>query len=119
MIFKFFIGGYFGGYFELVYSKKHVSCFMSDYPVRPPEPTKVFCILDDPEWEIFLQYLKKIKWNAIYSSEICDGIQWSLQFKYGDLKIKSEGSNNYPRGFKTLIYLLNKTTRKHGILTKL
>lgn len=115
MQFNFFIGGYFGGYFEVFVKKADLVCFISDYPTKPLEPTHIFSIQNDPDFEILLQFLQNLKWKEIYDNGSCDGTQWTLKYRHKEIKLKSYGSNVYPKGFKKLLRLLNNITRKHGI----
>ena len=115
MKFKFSIGGYFGGYFEFVLKKGHLYCYIPNYPLKSSEPTHIFSIHDDPDWETLLHFLKTLKWKPTYDVGICDGTQWTLEVKYEDINIKSYGSNVYPRGFYKFLRLLNNVTKKHGI----
>ena len=115
MKFKFFIGGYFGGCFEFVLKNGHLNCYIPNYSLKPSEPTHIFSIHDDPDWETLLQFLKTLKWKPTYDVGICDGTQWTLEVKYEDINIKSYGSNVYPRGFYKFLRLLNNVTKKHGI----
>ena len=118
--FKFFIGGYFGGHFELVLKKKHLVGIISDYPFPPLSPSHSFPIKDDPDWMTLLQYLKTLKWKATYvEAGTCDGTQWTLDFRYEDIHLKCYGSNAYPRGFKKLLQLINNVTKKYGVDAKL
>ena len=116
MKFNFFIGGFFGGHYELLLKKGALVCFVADYPMsRTMKPTHIISIKDDPDWETFLQYLQTIQWKEEYESCICDGTQWNLNFRNKGVRITSYGSNNYPPDFKTFLRLLNNVTSKHGI----
>ena len=115
MKFNFFIGGFYTGHFEIILKKENVSCFISDYPLKPLKPTHTFSIAEDPDWEILVQYLKTLQWKSYYNAGIFDGKQWELEFKTEEIKVITSGSNAYPRGFKKLLRLLNNITAKHGI----
>ena len=68
LVFKFFIGGFYSGHFELALKKEHLNCFISDFPLKPEEPTNTFRIVDDPDWQILLLHLKTLKWKLQFMS---------------------------------------------------
>ena len=52
------------------------------------------------QWKVFqkkLDQLKVWKWHDnYYNTDILDGTQWSLEIKYADCSLKTNGSNAYP-----------------------
>ncbi|MEJ7627924.1 MAG: hypothetical protein WKF35_13745 [Ferruginibacter sp.] len=118
MKFKFFIGGFYNGHFEIILKKENLICFISNYPLNPLEPTHTFSIVEDTDWEILVQYLRTLQWKSFYEAGMYDGTQWTLEFKTEEINIKSYGSNAYPKGFKKLLRLLNNITEKHRIHKK-
>ncbi len=73
--------------------------------------TEVLCSPTQEEWDIFLHALKTHNvwnWEADYfDPHMDDGTQWSLEIKAGSLKVKSEGSNEYPPEFDGLIQAIH------------
>lgn len=51
------------------------------------------------QWTTFWAEMEKIgvwKWLPEYDSGALDGIQWELELRCGDRRLKSMGSNSYP-----------------------
>ena len=75
------------------------------------EYKEVLCSPTQGDWDIFLNALKTHNvWNweeDYFDPHMLDGTQWSLKIKEGSLKVKSEGSNEYPPEFDGLIQALH------------
>jgi len=117
MTFRFYIGGYHSGHFEAVLKSDKLYFFISDYPMRivHEEPTHIFSIVSDMEWQNLINYITELKWKRKYETNIFDGIQWELIVKNENKKLNCSGSNAFPLDFFSFIALLKKITLKHNI----
>lgn len=56
--------------------------------------------LNKEKFKEFLNSLTKcdiLNWEDVYDVDICDGIQWELKMKIGEIKKNVYGSNAYPK----------------------
>jgi hypothetical protein len=66
-------------------------------PLDRPIETKV--APEPRQWESFWKSVEAADvwhWRKEYSSEVCDGTQWSLKLQRGEQRVRCEGSNAYP-----------------------
>jgi len=116
MIFKFSIGGYNSGGFELEFKNNSLCCYQSEYPgLESLEPKYRFSVKGDGDWARLISYIHKLKWKASYWENACDGTQWKIKFNDRGFKFKSEGSNAYPPEFDAFMGILAKLLKKHGV----
>lgn len=116
--FRFFIGGYFSGHFEIILKNDELRFFVSEYPMRPnehDEPTHIVSLKDNIDWQNLVNYITGLNWEQKFWSEILDGIQWELIFKNESKEINCFGSNAFPADFDKLTRLIKKITQKHNI----
>lgn len=117
MVFKFYIGGYFGESFQLEWLADGLLC-QTEYQreAEYKEPSDIFITLnDDPQWKAVIDYLSTQNWEAEYISPALDGTQWELEVVTDKVNIKSRGSNAFPSGFKDFLKPLNKVMARDGI----
>ena len=121
MKFRFSIGGYFSGRFE-VRLKDHVLLFFFSHipsPIDLDKPDYKVSVVGDSDFDNLVSLLKSLKWKRNYDSTILDGTQWELEFESEAVKIKCYGSNAYPSEFGTLLDALKVLTSKYGITDNL
>lgn len=115
MTFRFYIGGYFNGHFEVVLQEDDLCFFVSDYS-RHTDPEYVISTKNDKDWRSLVEYMKTLNWKERYSdNDIMDGLQWELAFESEDKKLNCFGSNEYPADFDEFTKRLSLITRKHKI----
>lgn len=117
MEFRFFIGGYYSGHFEVVLKNGELHFFVSDYPIRieQQEPTQIIPIEGDIAWQNLVKYIDGLKWKRKYENDNLDGTQWELTFESDTKKMKCYGSNTFPIEFDNFAKLLRRITRMHKI----
>ena len=95
---RFDFGGFQAEGFELRFSRgrvlyRHTVGSFPDSKPRELRPT-------EPQWSQFWQEVDRIgvwQWTREYwNHDVLDGIQWSLELRCGERRVKSEGSNCYP-----------------------
>ncbi|MCO5241963.1 MAG: hypothetical protein M9904_18130 [Chitinophagaceae bacterium] len=119
MEFKFFIGGYLGGHFEVMLHKNDLYFFVSDHPmVRMPDtlPDYIVSIKDDEDWLTLIKFMTALNWKEKYfDNDILDGTQWEFDFKSDNKELHCFGSNQYPADFNEFTKRLCLITQKHKI----
>ena len=108
---EFSIGGYFSGESSLKLTNGKLEYGCSDAPGCEVRNQRIFQPTKE-QWKEFIAGISKYQhWNKMYyDSDVHDGIQWELILKYGKIKIKSSGSNDYPDNFESFIKAIQKLT---------
>jgi hypothetical protein len=100
-----FIGGYLGSSYSV---KLERDCLVY-------QPLEVLEISPSPgEWEAFRQQIDQLdvwSWESDYEDPgVVDGTNWTVDLKYPDKGISSEGGNNLSGYFKSTVQLVPSTT---------
>lgn len=110
--FHFSLGGYFGGYHDVIVSKT-VSGALIEYkpPIGAEDVTKIERNLSSDEWMDFVSNLFHcyiIDWKKCYDNpNILDGTQWWIALTFDDNStFKRYGNNAYPPHWKKLLTLI-------------
>lgn len=110
----FSLGGYFGGYHDVVVSKT-ISGALIEYkpPIGAEDITTIDKDISFEEWMNFVRDLYRCyitDWkNRYFDPGVLDGTQWELEITFDDKSIlKRHGSNAYPPHWKKLISVLKK-----------
>lgn len=116
MKFKFFIGGYFGGHFEVQLKEDQLLFFVDNRSFLNMPPNYIVSTKDNGDWNRLIAFIESLDWKQKYfNNEILDGTQWELTFKSDKKRLSCFGSNEYPDNFDSFINLLKKITVKHKI----
>lgn len=95
---RFDFGGFEAEGFELRFSRGRVLYRHTVGSCRDPKPREIQPT--EPQWTEFWQEVDRIgvwHWSREYwNPDVLDGIQWSLELRRGERRVKSEGSNLYP-----------------------
>jgi hypothetical protein len=95
---RFNIGGFEAEGFDLRLSRGRIHYRRTVGPCPGPEPQVIRPT--EEQWRQFWLEVDRIgvwAWLPEYvNPNVLDGTQWSLELRYGERKVKSEGSNLYP-----------------------
>ena len=107
-IFRFERGAYFRGYMTYIIEKRENKYFLM------ARSNNGFFWLRDSEFEIpeedvkaFAKVLEPVKkWEKKYEDkleDILDGYGWNINYRFKSTRIKSQGYEQYPNGFRRVI----------------
>jgi hypothetical protein len=95
---RFDFGGFQAEGFELRFSRGRVLYRHTVGSFRDPKPRELRPT--EAQWSQFRQEVDRIgvwQWTREYwNHDVLDGIQWSLELRRGERRVKSQGSNLYP-----------------------
>ena len=100
-----YIGGYMGASYEvrLCESVLEYKVYSRGYEHRSTEEI----IPSDAAWRVFRAAVSSAgirKWEESYVQEdVCDGTSWSFDIDFGDHRVSSDGSNDFPDDFGALL----------------
>ena len=106
MIFKFYIGGYPGPFYNLEVIGNVLKC-TETLGHEIESRAEIIVLEGNAEWQEVLCFLSTRKWKKEYLNDCLDGTQWELCLQGNSISINSHGSNVYPPGFRKFLRLLN------------
>ncbi len=90
-------------------------CRITGYGMDTIPEEFVVPVENDPDWEILVKFIRKLKWEPSYFMEACDGTGWEFEYADSDFSLKSDGSNAYPKNFRQFLRLLNRVLSKYDV----
>ncbi len=117
MKFRFSIGGYFSGRFEVILKNDSLLFFVSSrpMPIDISKPDYEIPIEGEAEFLNLISLIEGLKWKRSYNAPIMDGTQWVLEFASENKKSSCYGSNAYPADFDAFLDQLKALTSKYNI----
>lgn len=97
------IGGFFGPSYQVTWRPNRTLVYQVRRAGAGAQPPAVTTITPSArQWQQFWKTMDAVglwQWRAGYRNDsVADGTQWSLEIAHANKRVKSSGSNDYPRG---------------------